>query len=444
MTTTYLKAALTAGLMGATAMTATADDGALKAAINDDYGYLGELFTHFHQNPELSFVETETAKRLGLELSQLGFEVTQGVGKTGLVAIMKNGDGPTLLVRADMDGLPVKENSGLAYASTKTQVNMNGIEMPVMHACGHDMHMTSLVGTARQLVAMKDQWQGTLMLVGQPAEEVIGGAKAMIADGIYEKFPRPDYAVALHVAAQAPAGMILYKKGIMYSSSDSVHITVHGVGTHGASPNLGKDPIVIGAQIVNALQTLVAREISPLDPGVVTVGTFHAGTKNNIISDKAELKLTVRSNDEAVRHKLLQGIKRIAENMGRVAGLPEDKLPTVELSVEATPTTVNDDDLTERLDGVLRSHFPEGQVETYEQKNMGAEDFAYFSQVDPAVPGFYFIVGGTPQAAFDAESEGGPAVPGHHSPLFKIAPEPSVKAGVEAMTVIALDLLGKD
>jgi len=443
MKKSIFKTATVIGLMASTCFAASADDHSLKEAIAKDYDYLENLFVYLHKNPDLSFRESATAERLSKELSALGFEVTTGVGKTGLVAMMKNGEGPTLLIRADMDGLPVEENSGLPYASTKRQVNMAGVEMPVMHACGHDMHMTGLVGTARQLVAMKDKWQGTVLLVGQPAEEIISGAKAMIEDGLYEKFPRPDYAVALHVAAQAPAGKIIYRPGIMYSSSDSVHITVHGVGTHGASPHLGKDPIVIGAQIVNALQTLVAREISPLSPGVVTVGTFHAGTKNNIISDKAELTLTVRSNDEEVRHKLLQGIKRIAENTGRVAGLPEDKLPTVELSIESTPTTVNDKALTARLDDVLRGHFPEDQVAYYEQKNMGAEDFAYFSQVDPAVPGFYFIVGGTPQEAFDAEKNGGPAVAGHHSPLFKIAPEPSVKAGVEAMTVIALDLLGK-
>ncbi|NVJ96637.1 MAG: amidohydrolase [Alphaproteobacteria bacterium] len=442
MKTRSTKAVIAALLMG-TSTISVADDHALSGAIAKDYDYLENLFVDFHRNPELSFRENETAQRLGSELGALGFEVTHGLGQTGLVAMMKNGDGPTLLIRADMDGLPVKENSGLSYMSTKRQTNTKGVEMPVMHACGHDMHMTSLVGTARQLVAMKDKWQGTLMLVGQPAEEVIGGAKAMLDDGLYDKFPRPDFAVALHVASQAPAGMILYRPGIMYSSSDSVRITVHGVGTHGASPHLGKDPIVIGAQIVNALQTLVAREISPLSPGVVTVGTFHAGTKNNIISDTAELTLTVRSNDEKVRHKLLQGIKRIAENTGRVAGLPEDKLPTVILSEESTPTTMNDGALTERLDKTLRAHFPEGQVKAYDQKNMGAEDFAYFSQVDPAVPGFYFIVGGTPRAAFEAEASGGPAVPGHHSPLFKISPEPSIKAGVEAMTVITLDLLGK-
>ncbi|UTW54593.1 amidohydrolase [Kordiimonas sp. SCSIO 12610] len=415
----------------------------LKNDIASDYGYLSDLFTHFHKNPELSYLENETSKRLGAELEAIGFDVTVGVGGTGVVAMMKNGEGPTVLVRADMDGLPVQERSGLSYASTVKQVNTYGDEVSVMHACGHDMHMTSLVGTARRLVAMRDKWQGTLMLVGQPAEERIGGAKAMIEDGLYERFGRPDYALALHVAARQPAGKIIYKSGLTYSSSDSVNIRVFGVGAHGAAPHTGKDPVVLASQIVLALQTLVAREISPLEPGVVTVGSFHSGTKHNIISEYADLQLTVRSNDEAVRAKLLAGIKRIAENMGRVAGLPEDRLPKVDLSIAATPTTVNDSDLTKRLDAVFKRELGEENLQTLVQTTMGAEDFPYFTRVNPPVPGFYFAVGGTPQADLDAEKNGGPAVAGHHSPLFKIAPEPSIKAGVQAMTVAVLDLMKK-
>ncbi len=425
----------------ALAMTAATAADDLTDAIAADYSYLGPLFTHFHQNPELSFVETKTAGRLAAELEALGFTVTTGVGGTGVVAMMENGDGPQVLVRADMDGLPVKEDSGLAYASTATQININGIEMPVMHACGHDMHMTSLVGTARRLVAMRDQWSGTLMLIGQPAEERIGGAKAMVEDNLYERFGRPDYALALHVAAGEPAGQIIYGSGLTYSSSDSVDIRVYGTGTHGASPHLGNDPIVLASQIVGALQTLVSREISPLEAGVVTVGSFHAGTKHNIISDHADLQLTVRSNSEAVREKLLQGIKRIAENMGRVAGLPEDRLPRVDLSVEATPTTYNDEALAARLGPVLDQAFgPEGTAPAV-QRGMGAEDFPYFTNVEPPVPGFYFAVGGTSQADLDAQKNGGPRVAGHHSPFFKIEPESSIKAGVRAMTVAVLELM---
>jgi hippurate hydrolase len=259
---------------------ASADD--ISDAIAADYDYLASLFTHFHKNPELSFRETETAKRLGHELEELGFEVTTGVGQTGVVAVMKNGEGPTVLIRADMDGLPVEERSGLDYASTAHQVDIKGVERPVMHACGHDMHVTSLIGTARRMVAMRDAWQGTLVLVGQPAEEIISGAAAMVEDGLYERFPRPDYALALHVAARQPAGKVIYKPGLTYSSSDSVDIRVYGIGAHGAAPHTGKDPIVLASQIVTALQTLVAREISPLEAGVVTVGSFHAGSKHNI------------------------------------------------------------------------------------------------------------------------------------------------------------------
>jgi len=421
---------------------AHADD--ISDAIAADYDYLASLFTHFHKNPELSFRETETAKRLGHELEELGFEVTTGVGQTGVVAVMKNGEGPTVLIRADMDGLPVEERSGLDYASTARQIDIKGVERPVMHACGHDMHVTSLIGTARRMVAMRDAWQGTLVLVGQPAEEIISGAAAMVEDGLYEHFPRPDYALALHVAARQPAGKVIYKPGLTYSSSDSVDIRVYGIGAHGAAPHTGKDPIVLASQIVTALQTLVAREISPLEAGVVTVGSFHAGSKHNIISEYADLQLTVRSNSEETREKLLQGIKRIAENMGRVAGLPEDRLPKVDLSVEATPTTYNDEALTARLDKVLKATLGEDNIIAYEQRNMGAEDFPYFTSVEPAIPGFYFAVGGTPQADLDAEKNGGPAVAGHHSPLFKIAPEPSIKAGVHAMTIAALDLLKKN
>lgn len=434
---------LTAGIMLAAAATlpVSAQSSELEGAINADYGYLDSLFKHFHANPELSFLETKTAERLAAELTQLGYDVTTGVGGTGVVAIMENGEGPRVLVRADMDGLPVKEDSGLAYQSTVTQIDRSGAERPVMHACGHDMHVTSLIGTARRLAAMRDQWQGTLMLVGQPAEEVIGGAKAMVEDGLYERFGRPDYALALHVAARQPAGKVIYGSGLTYSSSDSVDIRVYGVGAHGASPHQGKDPVVLASQIVLALQTLVAREISPLEAGVVTVGSIHAGTKHNIISDHADLQLTVRANSTATRDKLLAGIKRIAENMGRVTGLPEDKLPRVDLSVESTPVTYNDEALSARLDKVFKTHFGEDGTQAAVQTGMGAEDFPYFTNVEPAIPGFYFAIGGTPQADLDAEAEGGPRVAGHHSPFFKIAPEASIKSGVRAMTLAVLELM---
>jgi amidohydrolase len=414
------------------------------AAVKADYdARLAALFDHFHRNPELSYMETQTAARMAKELRAIpGIEVTEKVGGTGVVGVMQNGDGPTVMVRADMDGLPLKEASGLANASTSVQVGIDGIESPVMHACGHDVHITSLVGTANRLAAMKDAWRGTIVFVVQPAEERISGARMMLEDGLYTRFPKPDFALAFHVDADLPTGTLQADPGISSSSSDSIDILVHGVGAHGAYPHQGKDPVLMGAQIVLALQTLVSREISPLTPGVVTVGAFHAGAKHNIISDRAELQLTVRSDDEAVRKTLLDGIRRIAQNVGRMNGMPEDKLPEVKISTEATPVNLNDPALTARLRGAFTRAFGADALKSPPRGGMGAEDFAYFVQPELGIPGFYFSVGGTPQAAFDAAAAGGPPVPGHHSPLFKIDPEPSVRLGTEAMTVAVLDLLG--
>lgn len=421
---------------------AAAKDPDFAPAVKADYdSRLRALFLDFHKNPELSYVENRTAAIMAKELRGAGATVTDGVGGTGVVGVMKNGSGPTILLRADMDGLPVKEASGLPYSSTVKQKGIDGIEVPVMHACGHDVHITSMVGTARRLAAMKDRWKGTVVFVVQPAEERIGGAKKMLEDGLYTRFPKPDYASAFHVSAGTPTGKIVLDPGIAYSSSDSVDITIHGVGAHGASPDKGKDPIVMGAQIVMALQTLVSREIAPLKPGVVTVGSFHSGLKHNIISDRAELQLSVRSDDPDTRKKLLDGIKRIAVNVGRMNGLPEDKLPEVRVGFESTPVTMNDTALTARVQNALKAQFGDDILHYEPREGMGAEDFAYFIQPELKVPGAYFAVGGTPQADIEAEKAGGPPVPSHHSPLFKIDPEPSVRLGTEAMTVAVLDLL---
>ncbi len=421
---------------------AVADE--LSAAIERDYAErLGALFEHFHRNPELSFLETRTAARLAEELRSGGVEVTEGVGGTGLVGMLRNGDGPLVLVRADMDGLPVKEDSGLPYASVATQVDRTGREVPVMHACGHDVHITALAGTAKQLAERRDRWSGTVMFIGQPAEERIGGAKAMLEDGLYERFGVPDYALAFHVSAGEPAGKLSVPSGPIASSSDSIDIIVRGVGAHGASPHKGKDPIYIASQIVVALQSLISREISPLRPGVVTVGSFHAGLKHNIIPDEARLQLTVRSNDTQTRQHLLEGIERIARGVGAAAGLPDPLLPVVQPTGESTPVTVNDDDLARRIREALTREL--GTDAFYEKTydGMGAEDFAYFVETEDDVPGCYFSVGGTPQADLDAAAEGGPPIPSHHSPFFKIEPRSSVTAGVHAMTLAVLELLGK-
>jgi hippurate hydrolase len=410
----------------------------LSDSVKQDYDeYLAGLFDHFHRNPELSTVENETARRMALELSLAGYVVTEGVGGTGVVAIMENGEGPLVMMRADMDGLPIEEKSGLENASRAQQKSpITGNMVYTMHACGHDVHITSMVGTARHMAAHKDEWKGTLMLVVQPAEERVLGAAAMKEDDIWGRFGTPDYALAFHVSSNDVAGIINVSEGSPYAGADTVDIIIHGVGAHGAHPHRGKDPIVLGSQIVLALQTLVARELSPRDPGVVTVGSFHSGTKHNIISDRAHLQLTVRNTSNETRELLLNGIKRIAENMGRVAGLPEDKLPEVIISNESVPPTINDAALARRLKQAWAENMGDDAVVDIPTKGMGAEDFPFFT-VEPAITSVYWAIGGTPQEAFDVEAAGGDLVPSHHSPLFKISPEPSITAGVES-TVVAL------
>ena len=413
----------------------------LAQQVQRDYStHLGQLFEYFHRNPELSTMETATAARLASELREAGFDVTEGVGGTGVVAIMDNGPGPLVMMRADMDGLPVAEKSGLSYASTATQVDWDGNTVPTMHACGHDVHITSLVGTARVMAATRDSWSGTLMLIGQPAEERVGGAKMMMQDNLWQRFGKPDYALAFHVSSVVPTGKLVADPGSPYSGADTVDIIIHGVGAHGASPHSGIDPVVLGSQIVLALQTVISRSLPPREPGVITVGSFHAGTKHNIISDRAQLQLTVRNENQETRKILLDGIRRVAENMGRVAGLPEDKLPEVIVSDEWVPPTINDAALTNRLRSVWAGQLGDDIFYEAKRLDMGAEDFPFFT-LDPAIPSTYFAVGGTPQADFDAAAAGGPPVPSHHSPLFKIEPEASVTLGVEATVLALRDLL---
>ena len=416
----------------------------LDDSIQNDYeSHLAALFEHFHRNPELSLIEHATAERMASELRASGFEVTEGVGGTGVVAIMRNGEGPVVMMRADMDGLPLEEKSGLAYASVATQVDpITGNTVPVMHACGHDVHITSLIGTARHMSAHKDEWSGTLMLLVQPAEERVLGARLMREDNVWERFGTPEYALAFHVSAQVEAGKVNISDGSPYAGADSVDIIIHGVGAHGASPHAGKDPIVLGSQIVLALQTLVSRELSPRDPGVVTVGSFHSGTKHNIISDEARLQLTVRNTSEQTRQLLLDGIERIAENMGRVAGLPEGMLPEVVVSEESTPPTTNDTALARRLRSAWVARMGAEHVVDQPTRGMGAEDFPFFS-TDPDVTSVYWAIGGTPKEDFEREAQGGPPVPTHHSPLFKISPEPAIRAGVESTITALMTLMGK-
>ncbi|WP_294195418.1 amidohydrolase [uncultured Sphingomonas sp.] len=432
---------LAAAALGTVAHPASAEPD-YAAAIRADYDTsLAAMWDDFHRHPELSFKEKRTAAKMAAALRAIpGVQVTEKVGGTGVVGVLKNGAGPVVLVRADMDGLPVEEKSGLANASTVRQVGVDGVEAPVMHACGHDTHIVGLVATARRLAAMKNRWAGTVVFVVQPAEERVGGAAAMVKDGLYTRFPKPDYALAYHSNSEGLAGTVSASEDIQYSSSDSVDIVVPGIGAHGASPQAGKDPVYMASQLVIALQGLVSRERQPLRPAVITVGSFHAGLKHNIISDQAKLQVTVRANDEATRAQLLAGIRRVAKGIGDLNGMPADKMPVVTV-IEGTPTTINDAALARRLNAVMATTLGADKVIPFQQKGMGAEDFAAFIEPKYGIKGYYFAVGGTPQAAFDAAAKGGPAIPSHHSPLFKVDPQAVVTTGATAMTAAVLDLL---
>jgi len=405
----------------------------LEAAITADYDHrLEELYEHFHANPELSFVENKTGAKMAEELRALGYDVTEGVGGTGVVAVLKNGSGPTVMMRADMDGLPVKENSGLSIASKAVQKDRNGDEFPVMHACGHDVHITSMVGYAKMMRDLKSEWSGNLVLIVQPAEEIIAGAKAMIDDGLFTRFPKPDYVIGFHVWSNLEPGKIILESGTVMSSSDSVYITLKGVGAHGASPHQGIDPIVLGSSIVMNLQTVVTRNVAPLNPGIITVGTFHAGTKNNIIPHEAKLGLTVRSDDPDTREKLLDGIVRITENTAKAYGVPDDLMPEIEFAPNKTPPTINDADTVAIVRGALEDKMGDHLVRR-PREGMGAEDFAYLMAPETGVKGVYFSVGGS---IVDDVSK----APSHHSPEFNVLPQPSITTGTEAMVRGAIAL----
>lgn len=401
-------------------ITAAAVAGYSQAALgqsSDDYAYLEALYLHFHQNPELSFQEEQTSARLAQELRSVGYEVTEKVGGYGLVAVMENGDGPTLLLRADMDGLPVAEQTGLFYASQAKGLNDAGEEVSVMHACGHDVHMTSLVGAARALAADRQSWNGTLVLIGQPAEERVGGAKAMLEDGLFERFPKPDYNIALHTSASLPAGQVGLTAGYALANVDSVDIAIKGIGGHGAYPHTTKDPVVLASQIVIALQTLVSRETSPLESAVVTVGSIHSGTKHNIISSSAHLQLTVRSYTDEVRANLLAGIKRIAEAQAHSIGLPKELWPEVTYS-EATPSTYNNPSLSRRVADALKGELGSENVNELTPV-MGAEDFAYFGRTKDNIPSVIFWLGAVSAEDAALAAAGEKKLPSLHSPFFR-------------------------
>jgi amidohydrolase len=416
--------------------------GVVAARVNAEYPSLEAIYKQLHANPELSFMETQTAALVAKELRALGIEVTEKVGNTGVVGVLKNGAGPTVLVRGDMDGLPVKEETGVPWASRARVKDLMGRDQPAMHACGHDLHVTGLIGTARVLAALKDHWRGTIVFVAQPAEEIVAGARAMLRDGLYTRFPRPDYALALHVTSGRPAGAIGYVEGTPYASVGSVDITVRGVGGHGSAPHTARDPIVLASQIVVALQTIVSREVPPGTPAVVTVGTIQGGTKRNIISEEVKLELTLRSFDEKVMARLIAAIRRICEGTARAAGLPEDRLPIVTVTPESAAVTVNDDALVRRVVGAFRQWFDDKQV-TAQKPVTGAEDFSEFGRTVPRVPIFIWGVGAADPEKYAAAQKAGRALPSNHSPLAAFVPDPTLRTCVTSMTAAVLELAGR-
>ena len=425
----------------AVACPAQADE--LADDLKADMPGLMELYRDLHANPELSFEEVRTAALLAGRMRDLGFEVTEKVGKTGVVAVMKNGDGPTVMLRADMDGLPVIEQTGLPFASTRTATPASGVTTGVMHACGHDTHMAGFIGAAQLLAGHKDKWSGTLVMILQPAEELGLGALAMLEDGLYERFPKPDYVLAFHDAAQFPAGMIGYSPGYALANVDSVDIHVKGVGGHGAYPHTAKDPVVLASAIVMKLQTLVSRESSPLDPAVITVGSFHAGAKHNIISDEAKLQITVRSYSDDSRKLLLDGIARIAKGEAISAGLPEDLHPVVTVEDPYTPSTFNDPAFTDRVMDGFRSRFGADRVMQVPSV-MGGEDFSQFKRAAPDdVQSLIFWVGGVPQAEWEAAQKGEKALVSLHSPFWAPDAEKVIATGAEGLASAALDLMAR-
>jgi hippurate hydrolase len=401
---------------------------------------LMEFYRDFHANPELSLHEVKTAAKLAAEARKAGYTVTEKVGGTGVVAVLQNGPGPILLIRADMDALPLTEDTGLPFASKVRATTAEGVETGVMHACGHDTHMASWIGTLRNLAAMKGQWKGTLVMIAQPAEERGMGARMMLEDGLFTRFPKPQFALAFHDAAALPAGTIGVRSGYALANVDSVDIKVSGVGGHGAYPQTTRDPIVLAARIVTTLQTLVSREIDPQDPAVVTVGSFHGGSTHNIIGKEVNMLLTVRSYTPEVRKKLLDGIARIARGEAIAAGIPEDRMPVVTVRNEGTPSTFNTEPLTGRLQALWTTRFGKDRVvET--PAVMGGEDFGRFYLADKSIQSMIFWVGGVPRTKWDAAQAGKEALPSLHSPFWAPEAEAVIGTATEAMTAAALDIL---
>ncbi len=399
------------------------------------------MYKELHASPELSFQEEQSSKKMAQNLRKLGFEVTEGVGGFGVVGVFKNGDGPTVMIRADMDGLPVVEETGLSYASKAVGLDDDGNEVATMHACGHDLHMTVFVATAQSIVQLKNQWSGTLIFIAQPAEERSGGAIAMLNEGLFQKFPTPDYALALHASASLPAGMVGYCPEYALANVDMVNITVMGEGGHGAYPHTTKDPIVLAARLILDFQTIVSREISPLEPAVLTVGSIHGGTKGNVIPNEVKMELTLRSYSQDVRDQMISKIERITKGVAASAGLREDQYPTISIRNESTPSVYNDPILTERMAKVFAQSIGESNV-VQVPPVMAGEDFGKFGRTEDNIPIMIYWLGAVEPTLYAAFEKGEAELPSLHSSKFAPLPEPSIKAGVLTMTSAIIDLLG--
>ena len=426
--------ALLCGLIGSTTSPSRGDEADPKAWSAANIEGLFTLYKHLHQNPELSHQEKQTAARLAQELESIGLKVTTGGNNTGVVAILENGPGPRIMVRTDLDALPVTEKTGLAYASKVKVRDPEGKEIGVMHACGHDIHITCLVGTAQYMNAHRDKWSGTLMFIGQPAEETVNGADGMLRDGLFTRWPKPDLALALHCSPKLPTGSVGYRPGFALANVDTIDVTVYGRGGHGAQPHTTIDPVVIAAHLIVDLQSIIARELEPGDPAVITVGSIHGGTKHNIIGNDCKLQLTVRSYADKTREHILAAIERKAKAAAAAAGAPEPKVE----KLDGTPAMFNDEALVARVVPVFKEVFGEKNVELNEA-SMGGEDFSFYGKA--GVPIFMFTLGTTEPERIASYARLKQTAPSLHSPLYYPDPQPSIQTGVTAMTSALLHLL---
>ncbi|MCS7081519.1 MAG: amidohydrolase [Bacteroidota bacterium] len=395
------------------------------------------LYRELHQNPELAFQERRTAARLSAVLRRAGLEVHEGIGQTGIVGVLRNGQGPVILVRTDLDGLPVEEQTGLPYASRARAERSDGSVVPTMHACGHDVHMATWVATARFLAAHRDLWRGTILFVGQPAEEIGAGAAAMLADGFYERFPRPEAALALHVDPNLPVGTVGYVLGPAFAHVNSVDVTIYGLGGHGAAPHKAVDPIVLAAEYVLLLQTIRSRMLDPMEPAVVTVGFIRGGTQHNIIPDRVELGLTIRTYSASAREQIFEALRRLGRGLAEAYGLPPERYPKVTISPTETPSTVNTPELTRRIVEAWRQVWPSDRIQERRPETVG-EDFGRFGMVSPPIPTFMFRLGTTPQEAF-ARGD----LPSLHSPFYAPDAQGAIPVGLEAMVLAIVSLAGR-